>query len=127
MYLQKMLKRHAVIFLVSDFLDTGFEKPLRVLSRKHDLIAIQLIDPREKEMPRIGPIELEDSETGELALVDFRSKKVFNAYQKTFEAKREATSRLFQSMKVDKVDIVTTDSYVEPLIKFFRNRERRRR
>lgn len=124
-HVQKSLKRSAVIFVVSDFLDAGFEKPLKILSRKHDLIAIQLIDPREQELPARGIFEFEDLETGETMLVDTRSDKLRSDFRKLYQTRQEALNRLFRSIQVDKVSIVTNQSYTEPIMKLFRERERR--
>lgn len=124
-HLQKVLKRRAVIFIISDFIDTGFEKTLKALARRHDIIAIQLTDPREKEIPNVGLIELEDSETGETMLLDANSQKIKKEYRAYIQARAEKLNRLFQSAKIDKIEIDTAASYVDPIMKFFRYRERR--
>lgn len=126
-HLQKTLKRSAVIFVVSDFLDEGYEKPLKVLSRKHDLIAIQLIDPREQALPSSGIVQFEDSETGETLLIDTRSKKIREGFSQLYENRQKKITKMFQSMRVDKIDILTNQSYSEPIMKFFRKRERRKK
>ncbi|PIQ87262.1 MAG: DUF58 domain-containing protein [Candidatus Omnitrophica bacterium CG11_big_fil_rev_8_21_14_0_20_45_26] len=125
-HLQKSLRRNAIIFIVSDFMDDGYEKPLKVLGRKHDVIAIRLVDPREKKLPRSAMLELEDAETGEKVLVDTRSKQICDAYQRHFEERFLRLNRLFRSIGIDRVDIQTDGSYTEPLIKLFREREKRK-
>jgi len=125
-HLQKALKRSAVIFIVSDFLDSGYEKPLKVLAKKHDVIAIQLIDPREESLPASGLIQLEDAETGEVMLVDAHSKQIRQEYERLSKVRREQIDRLFQSLRIDKVSIDTTKSYVDPIMKLFRKREKRK-
>ena len=123
-HLQKVLKRSAIIFIVSDFIDSGYEKPLKVLNRKHDLIAIHLVDPRERTLPPKGIIELEDAETGESLLLNLSSGKTRTEYERLQKDRFEKTNRLFQSIGIDKVNVVTNGSYVEELIKLFQRRER---
>lgn len=124
-HIQKTLKRSAVIFVVSDFLDDGYEKPLKILSRKHDLIAIQLIDPREQTLPPKGIFEFEDLETGETMMIDARSEKLRSEFEKLYETRQHILNRLFRSMKIDKINIVTNQPYTDPIMKLFREREQR--
>jgi len=94
-------------------------------NRRHDIVAIKITDPREVELPKIGLIELEDSETGEQMLIDTndsRVRKYFSDYNASEEAER---NRLFRSTNIDHVDILTSESYVEPLVTFFRMRAKR--
>ena len=81
-YLGRVTSKRSVIFLLSDFQGEGFEKPMRVLGRKHDLIAVSITDPREIRLPNVGLLELEDAETGEIILVDTSSGKVRTRYEK---------------------------------------------
>ena len=124
-YLSRVIRRRSVVFLVSDFLSKDYERALRIANRKHDIVAIHVVDPREMEMPRIGYVELEDAETGEQILLDTSDRELRNLFtQKTSEAmlKRE---KLFKSMNVDSIAIRTDVSYFEPLIRFFRMRAKR--
>jgi uncharacterized protein (DUF58 family) len=126
-YTNRILKHRSVIFLLSDFLDSEFEKPLQHLSRYHDLIAININDPREFEMPSMGLVELEDRETGDRITLDTSDPVIRNSI-KTEAMKREiAIDKLFKHNKIDRIEISTDRSYVEPLQKFFRKRERRTR
>ena len=121
-YLNRVTTRKSVVFLVSDFLSAGFDAPLRVASKRHDLIAMALEDPRERTIPNVGIVELEDAETGEEILVD-TSDPYFREQQARLA--REAVAgrdRLFRSTGVDRVEIRTDASYVEPLMQFFRMR-----
>jgi uncharacterized protein (DUF58 family) len=124
-YLSRVTSRRAVVFLVSDFLSSGYEKALQIANKRHDIVAITITDPREVEMPNVGFIELEDAETGENVLVD-TSDGVFRS-QFTERTMQEIAVRekLFTSMNVDHIDIRTNHSYVEPLIKFFKMRAKR--
>jgi uncharacterized protein (DUF58 family) len=125
-FLQKAIRRQAVIFVISDFLDEGFEKPLKILGRKHDVIAIHLVDPRERSLPSCSLLEMEDLETGKCVLVDTRSRKFREHYAQTASKREEQINRLFRSCSVDKVEIATGGSYAEPIMKLFREREMRR-
>lgn len=124
-YLGRVLHRRSVVFLVSDFLDRGYETALRHLSRRHDLIAVSLSDPREWRLPDVGFINLQDAETGEQVLVDSgdRGVREFFAAEQRAEAERRAT--LFRKTGVDEIAIDASKPYVDPLIHFFRARMQR--
>ncbi len=124
-YLHQILTRTAVIFLISDFQDEGYEKPLKILSRKHDVIAIHLKDRRESDFPPVGLIELEDAETGERVLVDSSVGSLRQHLTKTALQNEEKIDRLMKSSRIDRVVINAEGSYVEPLMRFFRIREMR--
>ncbi len=125
-FLSNVLRRRAVIFLISDFI--GFPenpKSLRILAKKHDIIAIRTIDPLERLMPEAGLVEFEDAETGERAVVNTSDKVFRERYQKSAEQGCEKIDRFFKSVGIDRVDIFTEQSYVEPIVKFFKVREKR--
>ncbi len=124
-YLTHVIRRRSVVFLVSDFLSKSFERALRVASRRHDLVAVQVSDPREMNLPNVGYIEFEDAETGERLIMDTRDTQVredFAAQVREEDAKRE---KFFKSISVDSINISTDRPYVQPLIHFFRLRARR--
>ena len=124
-YLSRVIRRRSVVFLVSDFISKDFEKPLRIANKKHDIVGVHVVDPREMELPRVGFIELEDAETGEQILLDTSNSGIRSLFrQKTNEAliQRE---KLFKSMNMDSIIIHTHESYFEPLIRFFRMRAKR--
>lgn len=124
-YLSRVIRRRSVVFLVSDFLSKDYERALRIANKKHDIVGIHIIDPRELELPKIGYIELEDAETGEQILLDTSDREVGRLFaQKTSEAMLQR-EKLFKSMNVDSIAIHTDESYFEPLIKFFRMRAKR--
>ena len=124
-YLHQILTRAAVIFIISDFFDEGYEKPLKVLSRKHDVIAIHLQDRREYDLPPLGLAEFQDCETGRRVLVDTSLPRLRKQYAETSARWKERTDRLFKTLHVDKIEIAAEASYVEPLMKFFKLREKR--
>jgi uncharacterized protein (DUF58 family) len=126
-YLSRVITRRAVVFLVSDFISEDYQKAMQIANRRHDLVAITIIDPRELELPNVGYLELEDAENGELMLLDTSDSELRNAFlSQTSQAKRER-DRLLRSMNVDTIDIRTDVSYVDPLIRFFRMRAKRYR
>ena len=125
-YINRVLNRTAVVFLVSDFMDQGFEKTLRIASRKHDLIAIHLYDPKENQIPELGLVELDDPETGERLLTDTSSRNFQRRFTALVKEREENLDRLFKGLGVDRVMIDMTQPYSEPLIHFFHARERRR-
>ncbi len=125
-HLSRIIKRKSTVFLISDFLTENFEKSLHVANRKHDIIAISITDPREVSLPNVGLIELQDAETGETVTVDAGDAHIRNTFYQTASKQRDALSRLFRSIGVDHIDILTDRSYIEPITRFFRMRERRR-
>jgi uncharacterized protein (DUF58 family) len=125
-YLGRVLHKRGVVFLVSDFIDHNFEKPLGVLARRHDLIAVTVSDPREVALPEIGLLEIEDAENGATILVDTGSREVRNRYETLAREKNEKLSRLFRSTGVDHIQLFTDRDYVLDLVKFFRKRTKKR-
>jgi len=124
-FLNRVLNRRAVCFLISDFISEGYEKNLRITNKKHDLIAVSIADPRERELPSIGFIELEDAETGETILVDASDRSFREGFKALNEERRRARNEVFRSMGVDYIDIQTDRSLIDPIMKFFLLRERR--
>ncbi len=125
-FLNKVMTRRAVAFVISDFMSPEYSKPMRVSARRHDLIAVEVVDPRELQLPRVGFVQLEDSETGELSLVNTRNKRFCEAYAGLGEARLKKDQQLFRSCGMDRILIRTDQSYVLPVQRFFRERERRR-
>lgn len=124
-YFNHTIKKKAIVFLISDFYDLGYEKILRVVGKKHDLIGIVLSDPREKEISGSGLIKFRDAETGEIRYIDTDSKDFqlhFRETQKRFDSYRK---QLFISSRLDSINIQSGGSYIKPLVDFFRLREKR--
>jgi len=124
-YFAKVAKKRAVVFLVSDFQSEGFEKAMRIIAKRHDLIAVPVTDPREVRLPNVGLIELEDAETGEMVLVDTSSAAVRKQYERLGRERSDRFRELFASMGVDQIEVMTDRDYVPRLVQFFRARERR--
>lgn len=124
-YFNHTIKKKAIVFLISDFYDFGYEKILRIVGKKHDLIGIVLSDPREKEIGGTGLIKFRDAETGEIRYIDTDNKDFklhFKETQKRFESFRK---QLFISSRLDSINIQAGGTYIKPLVDFFRMREKR--
>ena len=124
-YLLKIQKRKCIAFLISDFQATNYETNVKLARQKHDLVAISISDPRERDLPKIGLINLRDSESGETLLIDTDNRemtKLLTAYELK---KRDRFKKLFRSMGVDTIEIDTAGSLVEPIIRYFKVREKR--
>ena len=127
-YLNKVTSRRTVTFLVSDFIsppEADYELPLRIANKRNDIIAITITDPRELELPNVGFVELQDTETGEFILVDSSNLSVRKQFAQTNDRAIKDRNDLFSSMGVDTIDIRTDRSYMEPILRFFRMREKR--
>ena len=124
-FLGKVTKKRSVVFLVSDFQAEGFEKPMRVIGKRHDLVAVTVVDPREVSLPDAGLVELEDAETGEIVLIDTGSAGIRKRYERLGREQSDHFRELFSSMGVDQIEVMTDRDYVPNLVRFFRMRERR--
>jgi len=124
-FLGRVIKRRSVVFLVSDFLSSGYEKMLNIANKKHDLVAIKILDPRETQLPNVGFIELEDTETGEQIIIDTKSVEVRKDFQDYALREQSKLDKGFRSIDLDHISISTDRSYVEPLMAFFKVRAKR--
>jgi uncharacterized protein (DUF58 family) len=120
-------RRRSVAFVVSDFLADGYEHALRVAAKRHDLIPIQITDPREEELPDIGLALFEDLETGQLVEVDTSHPRVREAYQLRVARDKARREQMFRKLKLDAVTVRTDRSYVEPIANLFKLRQKRQR
>lgn len=126
-HLTHVQRKRAVAFLVSDFQDEGFEKALAIAGRRHDLIAVRMGDERERELPPLGFLDLEDPETGERVTVNTSNPEFRAAFRRRVEGARAALDESLRRSRVDVIDIETGRPYVKPLMRFFQDRMRRRR
>ncbi|MGH7894993.1 MAG: DUF58 domain-containing protein [Candidatus Binatia bacterium] len=124
-HLGHVTKRRCVLFLVSDFLTPGWKQALRLASRRHDVIAVVLEDPREAELPAVGLVELEEAETGERYVVDTRDWRVRDAFARTAALARAERDRDLRGADVDAIVVGTDRPYAEAILRFFRMREHR--
>jgi uncharacterized protein (DUF58 family) len=126
-YAMKVVRRHSVMFLISDFRDSGYGNAMRVANKKHDLVAITISDHRELEIPPVGLIEVEDGETGKRAMLDFRRPGASARFKQVAQELAAERRAIFSRAKVDEIGLRTDEEYVEPLIRFFQQRERRQK
>ncbi|MBI4431361.1 MAG: DUF58 domain-containing protein [Candidatus Omnitrophica bacterium] len=124
-FLDRILTRTAVVFVISDFLGESAALPLKRLSKRHDVIAMRIYDPREQILPRRGIVQLIDAETGERRLADCGSATVRRKYEEKVKVRTEEILNLFKRIGVDHIDINARESYVDPVLKFFKEREDR--
>ena len=124
-YLNKINHRRTISFVVSDFIANDYAHALRIANKRHDMIAIAIVDPREQELPNVGFIELRDAESGEILLLDTADSLARKEFGALNNRRRQEQSRLFRSMGVDEILINTSRHHVEPIVRFFRMREKR--
>ena len=124
-HMNRVVRRRAVTFLVSDFQAENYEQAMRIASRRHDLIAVTITDPREVALPNVGFIELEDAETGETVLIDTADAGLRSTFSENATQIRDERNRTLQRINIDKIEISTDRPYAEELIRFFRMRAKR--
>jgi uncharacterized protein (DUF58 family) len=124
-HLNRTSKRRSVVFLISDFQDTGFETTLRIARRKHDIIPIVIGDRRETEMPNVGLVRLRDEETGEVILVDTSSRRNREMFRTLNRKQDEWRDGLFRRLRMEPIRLETGRGFVEPLRRYFNRREGR--
>jgi len=124
-YFNHTIKKKSITFLISDFIADGYEKIIRVVGKKHDLISVILEDQRERNIPKSGLIQFRDAETGQIRFVDTSDKKLHSEYLKILDELAANRKSLFISSGIDSIKIKTEDSYVKPLVEFFKLREKR--
>jgi uncharacterized protein (DUF58 family) len=124
-YVAKMLNQKAIVFIVSDFLEGDISHPLKILAQRHDVVAVTVEDPSERDLPDIGIARLMDPETGDTFEVDTSSPNVREAYSERVAAEREERKHLLRRLAIDEVAVRTEGGVVEPLLRFFRARETR--
>jgi uncharacterized protein (DUF58 family) len=122
--ISKIIKRKSVLFIISDFIDESeFLKPLKILRKQHDIIALKITDQREKEIPDVGLIELEDEETGEQILVDTSDNDFRNLYSNLISENEFQFISNLRKIRIDTLSLLTDQNYAIPLRKFFRRRK----
>jgi uncharacterized protein (DUF58 family) len=126
-HLQGILKKKSTIFLISDFMDNEFDQQLRFLGKKHDVLGITIEDPKEMQLPNIGVVNIEDSETGETITVDTSSSHFRATYAAEMKRRRDQRENLLRKAQVDQVIVPTSGDFADPLIRYFQSRNRGRR
>ena len=121
-YFNNVIKKRAVCFIISDFMDKEFEKSLKIARNKHDVIALRVHDQREKSLIDVGMIKIRDSENGDLRWIDTSNKNLRDQFQKNYLKFEKNLKQTLQNSGVDHIDISTGKDYIKPLKKFFKNR-----
>lgn len=122
-YLNSVIKKRCITFLISDMQDSGYEDALKIADRRHDLVVLRTNDPREVEMPNVGLARFHDPETDELRWVDTGSRAIRNAYRASALKHQNRTRELLRRSGVDHANITTDGGYVRPLMQLFKQRE----
>jgi len=125
-YVYRLTKKRSIIFVISDFQDSGFEDSLRLLAKKHDVIALRILDQAERELPDAGIVHLRDPESGQLVSINSSSKKLRKRYNDYLEKEDELLLEQFRKMKIDLITLFTDKPYAPELRKFFKMRIRRK-
>lgn len=125
-FMTNVLKKHSTVFIISDFMDVNkeegtvnFEKPMRIASSKHDLVAIKVFDKREKELPNVGLLTLRDNESGRVVTIDTSSKNIRNQYAEHWLKSNSIVSNAFMRYNIDNTSVSTDEDYVKALIRLF--------
>lgn len=123
--LAQVTDKRAVVFLLSDFLEPDFEQSLNVVHQHHEIVPIVLSDPLEHELPKMGLVQAEDPETGEIIEIDTLSETVREEYSRKRREQREARDEIFRKHDIDALEISTAEDHIEPLIAYFHRRAQR--
>jgi uncharacterized protein (DUF58 family) len=121
-YLSSIIKKRAIVFLISDFITADFKKPLQIASKKHDVTGIRVFDPREKSLPNIGIIQVQDAETGEKIWLDTQVNTTRLAYEKKYKTYVENCQNIFSKCAAGLVETEANESYVSKLVTYFKSR-----
>lgn len=124
-YFNHAVKKRCIVFLISDFIDDGYERILKIVGKKHDLVGIVLNDPRETVMPKVGLVKFRDAETGEIRFIDTDDRKTQTWFAAQNLRRMDQRRSLFIRSRLDSININTSVSYIKPLVEFFKMREKR--
>jgi uncharacterized protein (DUF58 family) len=125
-FFNSVIKKRSICFILSDFMSKDFDRPLKIASKKHDLVALRIHDKREDTLPNVGLVPMQDAETEKVIFVDTTNKKVRDNFAKNRLQATEKLRKLLPASGVDLIDITTGTDYVKPLINFFKTRGSRR-
>ncbi len=124
--LNDIVRKNSTVFLFSDFFAANYDKLLKISHRKHDMVAIAVEDSAEADFPRVGLLNIEDAETHDVLSFNSSGKRFLKRFKENASKRREERRRLFTSNNIDFIEIRPHESYIDPLVKFFRTRERRK-
>tara|TARA_B100001758_G_C18385622_1_gene599892 strand:+ start:472 stop:1347 length:876 start_codon:yes stop_codon:yes gene_type:complete len=125
-YFNSVIKKKSVCFILSDFISKSFKKPLQIANKKHDIIGLNIYDQREKNMPNIGLLPIQDAENGEIILLDTTNKKIREEYNKDKNLQIKEVHNILSSIGIDLINLNTGENYVIPLMNFFKSRHKRK-
>ena len=125
-YFNSVIKKRSICFILSDFMSKEFDKPLKIASKKHDVVALRIHDKREDNLPNMGLVPMQDAETEETVFVDTSSNRIRAQFTKNRISKITTLKKLLPASGVDLIDITTGTDYVRPLINFFKTRGKRK-
>ncbi|OPX25823.1 MAG: hypothetical protein B1H05_03190 [Candidatus Cloacimonas sp. 4484_140] len=126
-YYYKMSKKRSIIFLISDFFDTDYQKTLQIVAQKHDVVAIRILDPKEYTLPEVGFITFQDAETGKEVIINANDTQLRKRYEEHIDQTIQSFPQLLKKLKIDLIDIRTDTDYIEDIVKFFKARAKRYR
>lgn len=121
-YFTNVIKKRCTAFLISDFIDSGFNDALKIAKNKHDLVALKIYDEREQNIPSMGLVKMKDAETGKFMWIDTSSSRIRNSYAEWWKTNDAKLNEMLKKAGVDKVNIKTNEDYVKPLINLFKQR-----
>jgi uncharacterized protein (DUF58 family) len=121
-YITNVIKKRSICFVISDYMDENFEEAMKLANKRHDVVALQIYDERETELPNAGLIRFIDNETGKTILADTSSKSIRDLFRKNWQLHEKKIQDVFLRSGVDKAKIRTDESYVRPLMFLFKKR-----
>jgi len=124
-YLNNVIKKRSICFVLSDFLTDNYEAALTIASRRHDIVGIHIYDEKEEELPNVGLLNVKDAETGKVKVIDTSSKKLRNRYSEFFAKHQQFYKSVFTKTGADTIQIKTDEDYVKALLQFFKRRGKR--
>ena len=125
-YLNMVIKKRSISFIISDFISANYQKSIKIIKKRHDIIGIKLNDKSEKDLPNIGIIPLQNSETGEKYFLDSSNKKVREKFSNEKIFNDQKIKIFFQQNGIDLIELNTGEEYIKPLMNFFKNRGRKK-
>ena len=123
-YFNNVIKKRAVCFILSDFMDDNFDNSLKIIRNKHDIVALRIHDQREEDIVNVGLIKVEDTETGSLKWVDTSNKNIRKEFKKKYLIFEKTLKQTLRNLAIDYIDIKTGEDYIKPLTNFFKNRKK---
>ena len=121
-FLSGVLKKKAIVFIISDFMDDGYEKTLRITAKKHDLTGIRVYDPVETQLPNLGLVPMKDAETGKTRWINTQSKKIRMRFSENYKKQVAVYEELFQKNGAGHISCSVEESYVKKLLGYFKRR-----